>query len=212
MAAEPAQWYFDLVSPFSYLHWHGLAALRPRLVIEPVPVLFAGLLKHWGTKGPAELPGKRLHTYQHCVWLAERAGVPFRMPPRHPFNPLSALRLLVALDAAPAAVGAAFEFVFAEGRDPDAEFGRLAERLGVRDPQSVIADPAIKQRLADNTEHAIAHGVFGVPTLVVRGRLFWGNDTVEWTRAYLDDPRLFERPAYADAAGTEPGVARRAPA
>ena len=96
---EKARWYYDLISPFAYLHFHSLAPLRERLQIEPVPVLFAGMLKHWGTKGPAETAPKRLHTYQYCVWQASVQGIPFRMPPRHPFNPLAAQRLMVALEA-----------------------------------------------------------------------------------------------------------------
>ena len=61
---ERARWYYDLISPFAYLHFHRLAPLRARLAIEPVPVLLAGMLKHWETKGPAETAPKRLHTYQ----------------------------------------------------------------------------------------------------------------------------------------------------
>jgi 2-hydroxychromene-2-carboxylate isomerase len=205
---EQARWYFDLISPFSYLHYRGLRRLRDRLDIRPVPVLFAGLLKHWGTKGPAEVASKRLHTYQYCVWAASREGVPFRMPPRHPFNPLSALRLLVALGASDAAVEAAFDFLFGEGRDPEHEFAALAERLGAADAATRIAAPEVKQQLIANTQRAIDQGVFGVPTLVFRDRLFWGSDTVDWAAAYLDDPGLFARPEYEAAARAEFGVAR----
>ena len=71
---ETARWYYDLISPFAYLHFHSLAPLRERMRIEPVPVLLAGMLKHWGTKGPAETAPKRLHTYQYCVWQAGVQG------------------------------------------------------------------------------------------------------------------------------------------
>jgi hypothetical protein len=105
--------------------------LHPALDVEFVPVLFAGLLKHWDNKGPAELAPKRLHTYRSCVWTAAQHGIPFRMPPRHPFNPLHGQRLLVALGAPRAAVDAAFDFVFGEGRDLAAEWPLFCERLGV---------------------------------------------------------------------------------
>ena len=52
---RPAVWYFDFVSPFSYLALHRLAELPAGLAIEFRPVLFAGLLDHWGQKGPAEI-------------------------------------------------------------------------------------------------------------------------------------------------------------
>lgn len=205
---EQAHWYFDVVSPFSYLHYHGLAPLRDRLQIVPVPVLFAGLLKHWGTKGPAEVVPKRLHTYQYCVWAAARQGLSFRMPPRHPFNPLAAQRLLVALGATDDRVESAFGFVFGEGRDPELEFAAFAERLGVSDPAALVAAPEVKQKLIENTQRAAELGVFGVPTLQLRDQLFWGSDTVDWTLEFLDDPDLFRRPEYEAAANVQTGVTR----
>lgn len=205
---EQAIWYFDIISPYAYLHFQQLAPLRAKLKIQAVPVLFAGLLKHWDNKGPAELAPKRLHTYQFCVWTASRQGVPFRMPARHPFNPLAAQRLLVSIGASDQQVHDAFHFVFGEGRDPETEFEAFAECLGVPDASSRVADPAVKQALMSNTQQAIEASVFGVPTLRVRGQNFWGNDTVEWTRAYLDDPQMFERPDYQAAAATKVGVVR----
>ncbi|HMO46267.1 MAG TPA: DsbA family protein [Rubrivivax sp.] len=205
---EQACWFFDLISPFSYLHYRRLRVLSDRLDIQPVPVLFAGLLKHWGTKGPAEVPSKRLHTYQYCVWAASREGLPFCMPARHPFNPLPAQRLLIALGASAPVVEAAFDFVYGQGRDPELEFAALAERLGAPDAPSLIAAPEVKQQLIVNTQRAIGRGVFGVPTLAFRDRLFWGSDTVDWAARFLDDPALFDRPEYQAAASPEFGVAR----
>jgi len=205
---EKARWYYDLISPFAYLHFHRLAPLRERLDIEPVPVLFAGLLKHWGTKGPAETAPKRLHTYQYCVWQARVQGIPFRMPPRHPFNPLAAQRLMVALDAGDDVIEQAYAFIFGEGRDPEVEFEALAERLGARDAASLISTPDVKRKLIANTQQAIGQGVFGVPTLVLRGQAFWGNDTVEWATRFLEEPELFERPEYAAVRATGAGIVR----
>jgi 2-hydroxychromene-2-carboxylate isomerase len=205
---EQALWFFDLVSPFSYLHFHKLAPLRERLQIEAVPVLFAGLLKHWGTKGPAEVPAKRLHTYQYCVWAASQQGLAFRMPPRHPFNPLGALRLCVALGATDEIVKTAFHFAYGEGRDPDHELAALGERLNVRDVNALITSE-VKQQLATNTQRAIDLGVFGVPTLVFRDKLFWGSDTVDWAVQFLNEPDLFQQARYQQATGVEFGVARR---
>ncbi len=206
---EKALWYFDVVSPFAYIHFHGMQRLRERLDIQAVPVLFAGLLKHWGGKGPAEIAPKRLHTYRYCVWVASQHGLRFWMPKRHPFNPLAAQRLLVALGATDAAVGTAFDFVYGTGHDPEEEFTLLAETLGAVDASPLVASSDVKQGLIANTQRAIDAGVFGVPTLVIRNQLFWGGDTTEWALRYLDDPVLFERPEYRAAAATEFGVARR---
>ena len=207
----PARWYFDVVSPYAYLYRRRFAALHPALAVESVPVLFAGLLKHWDNKGPAEIVPKRLHTYRSCVWVASRHAIPFRMPPRHPFNPLHVQRLLTGLGAAPAAIDAAFDFVFAEGRDVGDEWPALCERLGVGLAQAdaLCADPAVKERLAANTAQAAAEGVFGVPTLVVRGQCFWGNDTIEWANAFIDDPAMFDSGEMQRVAAIEVAARRR---
>ncbi|HUG58702.1 MAG TPA: DsbA family protein [Candidimonas sp.] len=208
-ASEQAFWFFDLVSPFSYLHYHKLKPLRDRINIQPVPVLFAGLLKHWETKGPAEVPSKRLHTYQYCVWAARQQGLAFKMPPRHPFNPLAAQRLLVALNATDPVVEAAFHFVYGEGRDPEYELVALADQLKVTNVGERTAEAEVKQQLVSNTQSAIDQGVFGVPTLVFRNRLFWGSDTVDWAQQFLNQPDMFQQHEYEAVTSTEFGIARK---
>lgn len=212
LPVQAARWYFDVVSPFSYLQMATLGRFAGRLQIEYCPVLFAGLLKHWGQLGPAEIPGKRNYIFRYCTWLARRHGIPFRMPPRHPFNPLAALRLIVALGADAAVVKTVFEFIFAEGRDlaEPQQWQALTARLGVADADALIAAPAVKQRLLDNTNAAIAQGVFGVPTMVVRGQLFWGYDSGDMLEAFLSDPALFDDAEMRRLAELPVGASRRA--
>ena len=58
-------WYFDVISPYAYLQHNQLDNLPTELEIERKPVLFAGLLDHWGHLGPAEIPKKRTFTYRY---------------------------------------------------------------------------------------------------------------------------------------------------
>ena len=136
-----ADWYFDFLSPFSYLQLAEFDRLPPDLEVTYRPVLFAGLLGHWEHKGPAEIPAKRVQTYRWCHWYAARRGIPFRMPPAHPFNPLRPLRLAVARGAEPALIRALFDAIWAEGRDPsdDEEWRALTARLGIADADEMIA-------------------------------------------------------------------------
>ena len=204
-----AKWFFDVVSPFSYLHLRQFGQLHPSLEIEFVPVLFAGLLRRWGTKGPAELPSKRVHAYRYCAWAASAQGIPFRMPPRHPFNPLPTQRLLVALGGSRPQVEKTFDFIYGRGRDPELDWPGFCDALGVADADARIADPAVKQQLIANTEAAADAGVFGVPTFVVRGQPFWGGDTIAWMNAFVDDPEMFERGEMSRAAQIEFGAHRK---
>ncbi len=206
-----ADWYFDFVSPYAYLQLMQFKRLPDSLAIRYRPVLFAGLLKHWGQVGPAEIPAKRRQTYRQCQWLAERAGIPFKFPSAHPFNPLRALRLCIALGTEPAIIGAIFEFIFAEGRDiqSDDNWKLLAERLEAEDSDALVSQQAVKDALRDNTEEAIRLGIFGVPTFAIGGELFWGVDMTDLLLEYLADPQLFSRDEMARLDRLPMGVKRR---
>lgn len=198
-----ATWYFDVVSPYAYLALGEVEKLGRTIPITYKPVLFAGLLKHHGHLGPAEIPSKRIHTYRLCIFEAQRRGIELRFPPVHPFNPLRTLRVLCALDAAPGAVRRIMDYVWREGHDPneDAAWERLCRDLGINPSDCHGDGAATKAALRANTEEAIAHGVFGVPTLVIGRELFWGIDALPLARAYLSDPDLFRtgRMASVDA-------------
>lgn len=175
-------WYFDFVSPFSYLALHRLEGLE----ICYKPVLFAGLLNHFGQKGPAEIPAKRRWTYRWCEWWAAELGVPFRFPAAHPFNPLQHLRLSIALGNRPDAVRRIFDSIWTTGADAAAGFPALCRELNVGEE----ALQAAKDVLRKNTEEAAARGVFGVPAFVADGEVFWGADSLDFLKAFLANPSV----------------------
>ena len=194
LAAMKVSWVFDVISPFSYLALPGLERLPKEATVEFVPVLLAGLLAHFGQLGPAEIPSKRRFTYRFVLWRARSLGIPMRMPPAHPFNPLAALRLIIAAGSDARAVRTVLDAVYREGRDVSDPkvIAELARELGVADPEAAVSEPAVKQRLRANTEWAISRGVFGVPTLVVDGEFFWGHDAFDMAFEYLTHPEAFQ--------------------
>jgi 2-hydroxychromene-2-carboxylate isomerase len=208
--ARRVTWVFDVISPFAYLQLRQLPALPNDVRLELVPVLFAGILNHYGQAGPAEIAPKRRFTYRFTLWRAAKMGVPMRYPPAHPFNPLAALRLIIAAGNTRQAVERVFDAVFAEGRDVAAPevIASLAAQLGVRDPQTALGKPEVKQRLHDNTRWAIEQGVFGVPTLIIDNESFWGHDAFDMALDYLRDPRMFHSPAMAGIESLQVGARR----
>lgn len=187
-------WYFDFLSGFAYLQLKQFKELPGDVSITFKPILFAGLLEHHGTKGPAQIPRKRVYTYRHWIWQAKEAGIPFRMPPTHPFPPLPPLRLAVALEGDRDAIETIFDHIWHDGEDVGDPEGwkRLMDKLGVADAESLIDDQGVKDQLRQNTEDAIETGIFGVPTAVVDDQLFWGQDATSMLFAYLDNPDLFK--------------------
>ena len=191
-----ARWYFDVVSPYAYLQLADLKQLPSAVSIDPKPVLLGALLKETGIKAPAAVPAKRLHLYRQCAWLARARGIPFVMPPRHPFSSLAALRLLCSIGPTMDDVRLAFGFVFGEGHDPSTPeaLEQLGKRLSIQAPQTAASGDANKLKLRANTDEALALGVWGVPTFVVNGHLFWGTDSFPMMLDFLRDPQLFDTP------------------
>lgn len=206
-----ADWYFDFISPFAYLQSAKLGELSRHAAIAPRPVLFAALLEHHGQLGPAEIAPKRTFTFRHALWLARRHGIPMKLPPSHPFNPLPALRLAIASGNRVEVVQAIFDFIWREGRDISnpGEWTMLASRLDAGDTDALIADPAVKDTLRRNGEEAISRGVFGVPTLAVDDQLFWGFDSTAFFLDYLRHPDGLRREIFGPADGLAQGPARR---
>lgn len=207
--------HFDVVSPYAYLAFHALpqALQGHSYVVEYRPVLFAGLLKHHGQKGPAEVGPKRAWTFRHVAWQARVLGLPLQVPTPHPFNPLALLRL--ALACAPEGllpnrrvVEALFDHVWqGGGADPNdsARLQALTERLAPpRDPGS----ESVKAELRSMTEAALSSGLFGVPTIVVDGHPFWGLESLPLLAAYLGGDPWFAGPDWAAAGQPWPGVRR----
>jgi 2-hydroxychromene-2-carboxylate isomerase len=201
-------WYFDFVSPFSYLQCERLQAHAA--TIRPHPVLFAAILDAIGQKGPAEIPAKRRFTYRFVVWEAKSLGIPLKFPHAHPFNPLPLLRLAIACDARWPAITQIFRFVWRDGRLPDLpiEWAELADRVGLPDATQRVAERDVKDALRRETDAAIARGIFGVPTLAVDSELFWGCDATDMALAFAKAGARYDDPEYARV-GDLPAVAER---
>jgi 2-hydroxychromene-2-carboxylate isomerase len=206
--------WFDPISPFAYLAFERLPQALEACTYEVQyrPVLFAGLLNHWGQKGPAEIEPKRAWTFRHIAWLAHTLGIPMQNPEPHPFNPLALLRLALAAGRVGEmpnrrVVELVMRHVWRSGGDPD-EAARLRTLADAVAPARDPGDEAVKRELRVLTDEAIARGVFGVPSFELEGRLFWGIDALPMLRAALLGDPWFDGPAWDAAARPRPGVVR----
>lgn len=184
--------YFDYISPYAYLTWTQLRKASPtsNFQLRARPVLFAGLLNAHGQKGPAEIPAKRRYVFSDIRRSARALGVPIHAPFSHPFNPLGALRLTLAAPAGEIrcrVVDRLFDATWNLGRDVASPhvLGSIARACDI--DTSEISSSAIKDRLRTETALAIEAGVFGVPTMVIGGQLYWGLDSLSHLVVYLRD-------------------------
>ena len=205
--------WLDFISPYAYLAFEQLPLALEGLSyeVEYRPVLFAGLLKHHGQLGPAEIPGKREWTYRQVLWLAQANGVPMQMPATHPFNPLGLLRLALACGPNRYVCESIFRHVWRGGAEA-ADAARLSQLQQQLAPTRDPASDEVKNALKQATQDAIAAGLFGVPTFAVDDKLFWGFDALPMLRACLQGDEWFGEPwqeAARAAAATPIQAARR---
>jgi len=185
--------HLDFISPYAYLAFEQLPKALEGLsyAVEYRPILFAGLLKHHGQLGPAEIPGKREWTYRQVLWQAHVHGIPMQMPAVHPFNPLGLLRLAIACGPNRHVCETIFRHVWRGGADA-ADATRLQALQASLAPKRDPASDEVKAALKDATAQAIAAGLFGVPAFTVDDKLFWGFDALPMLRAALEGDAWFD--------------------
>jgi 2-hydroxychromene-2-carboxylate isomerase len=161
------QFWFDPISPYAYLAFEQLPQALEGLSysVDYRPILFAGLLKAWGQKGPAEIEPKRAWTFRQIAWQAQRLAVQIDTPAQHPFNPLALLRLLHACAREGGTPNRwhceqVLHHVWHGGADAN-DAQRLAELRARLAPAQDPDSDAVKQSLKDLTAQALARGVFG---------------------------------------------------
>ncbi len=205
--------YLDFISPYAWLAFDKLPVvlMGHSYSVTYKPILFAALLKHHGQLGPAEIDAKRDWTYRQVQWLAHRQGVALQMPAAHPFNPLPLLRLATACGVHGLPNRYVCETLFrhvwqggADATDP-ARLQALAAALA---PAHDTGSEAVKAQLKSHTDEAMALGVFGVPTIEVDGKLFWGFDALPMLRDYLQGDAWFDGPGWNAVDGVRVGVQR----
>jgi 2-hydroxychromene-2-carboxylate isomerase len=191
---KQVDFYFDFISPYVWLASHQLGEVRECTAAKFrfVPVLFAALLDHHSSLGPAEIPAKRRYTFQDAQRWAVYLGLEFKSPPAHPFNPLKPLRVASAIDddgLREALAVRLLDAAWSEGRDitSDSVLREVADSISLNGKELLgkTHTDEIKRRLRLQTESAFQAGVFGVLSFVVDGEIFWGNDRLHFLKAYL---------------------------
>ena len=195
---DAVEFYFEFSSPYAYFASERIEALCARRGLPLVwrPILLGAILKHTGQR-PLFTDGVRgAYAVQDCLRWARLNGIPFSVPTPHPVNSLQAARGALALEGDPrhaAYIHACFRAYWAAGEDisGDAVMAGVVAGLGLDVPafQERIADPALKERLKAQTDGAWARGIFGTPTCVYRGELFWGNDRLPVLERVIEESR-----------------------
>lgn len=211
------EFYFDPISPYAWLAASKLDSLQAELgkAIVVRPVLFAGLLKAHGTKGPAEVDAKRRYTFRDVMRLASQFNLPFTGPPSHPFNPLLALRTCTAIEndeqrrtLALKLMQAAWEQGLDISTEAVVDQVLIQCEIDLAWAHEIVTQSDTKNALKTTTQQAVELGIFGVPTFKVDNELFWGVDRIDSLRHYMKGNSIDES-ALENVLSREPSALRK---
>jgi 2-hydroxychromene-2-carboxylate isomerase len=196
------EFYYDLVSPYSYLSYGQIERLCDENGAELAlrPMLLGAVHKAAEIKSPIETKAKADYQAQDIRRWAEYYGVPLEFPDPFPFRTLKTMRAAMFLQergGLEAFTREAFALYWEEGGSPegfeeadeDGPLSSVARRMGA-DPEEVLEGatrPEAKQGLKDATSEAVQRGVFGAPAFFVDGEMFWGNDRLHFVEASLQE-------------------------
>jgi 2-hydroxychromene-2-carboxylate isomerase len=194
MEARPLYWFFDYISPYSYLASRQITDdqfLRSWPVLAS-PVVFGTILSHRNVRGPGEDAGQRAIALMDLLMLSERHGYRFNAPPRHPFNSLYALRSTFAVEDPRERLQLAltyFRLCWQDGlslEDLDVLRQGLREVGIAQDPEAAASDGNNRNGVKALTKFAIDAGVKGVPSFLIDGDvIFFGQDRIDLLKTYL---------------------------
>jgi len=191
------EYFFDYVSPFSFLADSQLPGLLERTGAELVyrPFLLGGVMKASGNAPPFTVPNKGRYVANDVNRWAARYGIEIAPNPHFPVNTVLPMRAAVALldagepDAFRAFHQAAFRAMWNEGTNlaDEAVLRDLIAKAG-SDGDAILArcaEPEIKNALRANTDEAVERGAFGAPSFFVGDELFFGNDRLDFVEEAL---------------------------
>ena len=201
MTSKTIEFWYECTSPYSYIAAEraerlagaaGVAVVWRPFVIGPI----LRLRPHTPSPTQDAPPAQKRYRQRDVERLCASEGIPLNWPTTYPRNGLLAARVAQIADPSwrrdfTRAVYRANFFEDREISDP-AVIASLLASLG-RDTDAVLEaalSPANKAALAVAVEEAIGEGIFGAPSFVVEGELFWGNDRLEQAIAWARMPRL----------------------
>ena len=197
---KTVEFYYDLVSPYSYLAHREVSRICDEHGAELSlrPMLLGAVHNAVGLQAPIETEAKARYQARDIRRWAEHYGLPMDFPEPFPFRTLKTMRAAMFFEERgelEAFTREAFALYWEEGgapkglreADEDGPVSEAARRIGA-DPDEVLAGasaPEAKEALKKATGEAVERGVFGAPAFFVGDEMFWGNDRLHFVERAL---------------------------
>ena len=186
---KPFDFYFDFVSPYSFLAHKLIKKIENRegIKIRYNPILLGGLHNLHGIKAPAFIPAKAKHMIRDCKLIAEKNEIKFKFNSYFPIRSLNLMRgVLVAEEDNIKShyIDNIFNTIWQDGlnMNDDVIIEKVLKNLNVNPKTFIlrITSSLIKESLRKKTSEAYIKGIFGAPTFVANNKIFWGQDRIEF--------------------------------
>ena len=178
--------YFDFISPYTYLAHKKIQSLPKNIKINYKPILLGGLHKLEGITAPAFIKPKLKHMINDCVLIAKKNNFDFTWNSKFPLNTISLMRgyFYINSDIRDMYINVMFDAYWKDNLDISNEeiLFSLLEKCKIKKNEFIknIKDQRIKDKLKDVTKEAHDKEIFGAPTFVINEKIFWGQDRLEY--------------------------------
>ena len=186
---KPFDFYFDFVSPYSFLAHKEIRKIEDRIKIKITykPMLLGGLHNLHGIKAPAFIPAKAKHMVRDCKLIAERNSIKFKFNTYFPIKSLNLMRgVLVAEEdnIKNYYIDSIFNTIWQDGlnMNDDNIIQKVLKNININPKTFSLRSTSslIKDSLRKKTSEAYEKGIFGAPTFVSNNKIFWGQDRIEF--------------------------------
>ena len=178
--------YFDIISPYSYLAHKKIITLKKKINFNYKPILVGGLHNLQGITAPAFIKSKLNHMINDCILFAKKDNIEFIWNSKFPINSLSLMRgyLFIEHDKKELYLDIMFDGYWKDNLDLSKEENliKLLKKCNINDNIFLegIKDSKIKDNLKSVTKEAHNKDIFGAPTFVVNNKIFLGQDRLEF--------------------------------
>ena len=189
------EFYFDFVSPYSYIAHKRIRKMDKEENIKFIykPILLGGLHNLIGITAPAFINPKAKFMIRDCKMVAKKFNINFTFNSKFPIISLNLMRgfLSIKSDKKKTYINNFFDAYWCDGLNLNEElviFSVLKKcKINKDDFQKKIKDQKIKNKLKILTQEAYEKDIFGAPTFVVNNKIFWGQDRLDYA---LDEAKL----------------------
>tara|TARA_B110000881_G_C18513257_1_gene483449 strand:+ start:501 stop:1088 length:588 start_codon:yes stop_codon:yes gene_type:complete len=186
---KPFEFYFDFISPYSFLAHQEIKKIEKKdnIKIKYRAILLGGLHNLHGIKAPAFIPSKAKFMIRDCKLIAEKKKVNFKFNSYFPIKTLNLMRgVFVALEDGfqKYYIDKIFDAIWIDGLNMNDQniIDKVVKNMNINPKTFFLrsASQNIKEKLKIKTDEAYEQGVFGAPSFIVNNKLFWGQDRLDF--------------------------------